>query len=741
MPIGGRWCVMLRKLLLFTLIGIVVLALLSACGGGTIGPGDDWGPDPTPTDGVISGTVSVGPSSPLSTANGLTLDGKLERMPKAMPASEFVTGQLVVGFEDGLQPQASSSLAVAGELLQQVGSVPALGVSLFENPQLDRARTLSLAVQVEERADVAYAHPNYILRASAQPNDPFVLDQWHYASIGMAAAWDITTGSPSVVVAVVDSGILHSFTTPALTHPELVGKVLPGYDFISDSRSAGDGDGRDPDPYDSVGSFHGTHVAGTIGASTNNGQAVAGIDWHASLLPVRVLGDGGTVFDIVEGVLWAAGLDVTDVPDNPNPAHVINLSLAGTTPCTELEQAAYDLIAASAPRDAVVVAAAGNENTDVALTTPASCRNVITVGATDYIDHRAPYSNFGTRIDVMAPGGDTSVDRNGDGYSDGVLSPYADADGFGYYFLQGTSMAAPHVAGVVSLMKSLNPGLTRQEALSSLVATATPRSARVCGRPSGAECGAGLIDAAAALALVYGGNIPEPEVGELAFGPSFLDFGTYEGALTVTLRNRGSSPVAWEAPTFRVAPENPSELPDYTVVLSNLSGTVPAGGTSTLDVEIDRSLVPVQGSYGFAIALEASGQEVLLYGSFVVADTTGPTLQGPMIVAAFIEDATGELATSGFEERDTFFSDYSFIALPGSNWVAAWSDENDNYEIDEGDFLGVYQDVVQLAGGAMVSGVNFGIERVLELDAAGIPAGQEAARELRELLEDARRPR
>lgn len=303
------------------------------------------------------------------------------------------------------------------------------------------------------------------------PNDALYGFQWHFPAINLSEAWDITTGAADVVVAVVDTGILHSFSSPALTHPDFIGKVVPGYDFMSSASIALDGDGRDPDPYD-VGdnpsgqsSYHGSHVAGTIAAATNNGVGVAGVDWQASILPIRALGaGGGTLFDVVEGTLWAAGHPIDGVPDNANPAHVINLSLGGAYTCTPFEQDAFDLIAASSPRRAIVVVAAGSENMDAASFSPASCRNVITVGATDLRGDRAPYSNYGTRIDVMAPGGDMSVDRDGDGFADGVLSTLKrDSDNaFLYGFYEGTSMASPHVAGVASLMKSLDRDITQE---------------------------------------------------------------------------------------------------------------------------------------------------------------------------------------------------------------------------------------------------------------------------------------
>ncbi len=198
--------------------------------------------------------------------------------------------------------------------------------------------------------EVEYAEPDVILEHTLEPNDPLYSNQWHYLAptagnygINAPAAWDITTGSAGIVVAVIDTGITN--------HIEFVGRTVPGYDFISDVQTANDGNGRDSDPSDpgdwitagenASGSFagcairnsswHGTHTAGTIGAASNNGTGVAGINWNSKILPVRVLGKcGGYTSDIIDAMNWAAGLDVPGVPANANPAKVENLSLGGS---------------------------------------------------------------------------------------------------------------------------------------------------------------------------------------------------------------------------------------------------------------------------------------------------------------------------------------------------------------------------------------------------------------------------
>ena len=259
--------------------------------------------------------------------------------------------------------------------------------TLFEvqSQNVSEEATLELVRELRTRPDVRYAHPNYVLKAFAVPNDPRYNDQWHYPAINLPKAWDVTVGSEDVVVAVVDSGILFDLDDPLRSHPDLAGKVVPGFDFVSSLQLSNDGDGRDGNPYDpgdvveGQGSYHGSHVAGTVATTTNNGLGIAGVAWNAKVLPIRVLGVGGegTLADILDGMRWAAGLEVSGVPSNPNPATVLNLSLGGRGSCPGALQDVLDQVAA---RGVSVVVAAGNSDEDANNTLPANCRGVITVG-------------------------------------------------------------------------------------------------------------------------------------------------------------------------------------------------------------------------------------------------------------------------------------------------------------------------------------------------------------------------
>ena len=252
-------------------------------------------------------------------------------------------------------------------------------------------------------------------------------------------------------------------------------------------------------------SWHGTHVAGTIGANGNNASGVTGINWQSKIQHVRVLGKcGGYSSDIADGIRWAAGLTVSGVPANATPARVINMSLGGSGACTTTYNNA---ISAATGAGTVVVVAAGNSNANAANYSPASCNNVITVASTGKAGNRAYYSNFGSTVEIAAPGGDKNADANDTILSTlntGTTSPVADS----YVKYQGTSMATPHVVGMVSLMFSVNPSLTPAQVTQILQSTVTAFPAgSTC---TTTTCGPGIINAAAAVAQAKATPIPRP---------------------------------------------------------------------------------------------------------------------------------------------------------------------------------------------------------------------------------------
>ena len=473
---------------------------------------------------VVTGTASVKFSGTMlesskleliqnqaTSSNSIPIDVNLRNDLHPQTKTEFVPGEVIVKFRNGTTQTRVSLQARVGNQTLGVTRVRALG-GLLPNASLfrantDAAGTLEMVKQLEARSDVEYAEPNYISYALKAPNDSAYGAQWHYKSMNLENAWNVVDGTAApVTVAVVDTG--------SSDHPDLQNTFVGGYDFISDPAEGGDGDGRDADPHDLGGDsgYHGSHVAGTIAAQTNNTIGVAGVNWGAKVVPVRVLGvnGSGSGVDILAGVQWAAGISVDGVPDNPNPAKVINMSLGGNRACAQAEQQLFTSLKA---KGVIVVVAAGNENDDANNHAPAGCKDVITIGATGPQGNRAPYSNFGSRIDIMAPGGDTkqTFTFGGKTYAAGVLSTLIDANGNPVYgFYQGTSMATPHVAGLVSLMLSRDANLSFDTVLTRLKAASSALDATACNRPNGSDCGAGLVDALKAVNATGGGNPPPP---------------------------------------------------------------------------------------------------------------------------------------------------------------------------------------------------------------------------------------
>lgn len=368
-----------------------------------------------------------------------------------------------------------------------------------------------IAQRLAQRGDVAYAEPDVLFQPTAIPNDTSFVQQWHLreptvsaGGINAVDAWDLTTGDPNLVVAVVDSGVLR--------HQDLGGRLLAGYDFIANTFNANDGNARDVDATDAgdwltaaeaaqldrtakPSSWHGTHVAGTIAATGNNGFGVSGINWKSKILPVRVLGKGGGYLsDIADGIVWAAGGSVPGIPANTTPARVINLSMGAGGTCSQTTQAA---ISYAVGQRAVVVVAAGNESTSASSSQPANCSGVIAVGAVGARGQMASYSNFGAAVALSAPGGDPGNDSGVLSLGDtGQQRPVNDSSLLAAY---GTSMAAPHVAGVASLILSVNPALGPADVKAILQSTARAFPTGTGHDCSPSLCGAGIVNAGSAV--------------------------------------------------------------------------------------------------------------------------------------------------------------------------------------------------------------------------------------------------
>lgn len=462
--------------------------------------------------GTLAATAAAALTCSLGTmASAAPLaDDPVSRGAGATASARTTTAELVVQFT-GATSSSSRERAVNAEARAmglRLTEVRTLGVGA----QLFRAdRPMSVGQQdaliqrLNARSDVAYAEPQLRMTVQSTPTDPDYAKQWHYyeatAGARVDTAWDLGVDGTGVKVAVLDTG-----STP---HPDIA--WTGGYDFVSDATAARDGGGRDSDANDegdwyaagecgqsraSNSSWHGTHVAGTVAARSGNATGGTGVAPAASVVPIRVLGKcGGSSTDIADAIVWASGGAVAGLPANPNPAKVVNMSLGGSYPtCPSVYQNAIN---SARSRGTSVVVAAGNSGQDVRGATPANCSGVITVAASDRDGNRAWYSNYGSRVEITAPGGETSAAYTSS-VTNGVYSTLNSGtttqSSASYAYYQGTSMATPHIAGIVALVLDKNPNLTPDQVTSTLQSTARAFAGSCSG------CGAGLVDAQAAVA-------------------------------------------------------------------------------------------------------------------------------------------------------------------------------------------------------------------------------------------------
>ena len=429
---------------------------------------------------------------------------------RALAAASVSANQMIQGAS--AQRGGSPGKPVVAEHVRRMS----LGADVIAvSRKLGRADAQALMAQIARNPNVEFVQVDRLLQHALTPNDTSYSQQWGYtdADAGIRAnqAWDLANGA-GVIVAVLDTGYV--------THSDLGANIQGGYDFINDAAVAADGNGRDSnpaDPGDAYGgypsSWHGTHVAGTVAAVTNNGKGVAGTAWGAKVMPVRVLGKGGGyTSDIADAITWSSGGTVSGVTSLTGSAvaKVINMSLGGPGACDTLTQNAIN---GAVGRGTTVVVAAGNDNANASGFSPSSCANVVNVASVTSSSARSSFSNYGTSIDVSAPGSNILSTLNS-----GTSGPSTES----YASYNGTSMASPHVAGAVALAQSrrLATGQalwTPAQVETQLKATAYPLSGSCSG-----GCGAGIIDAYALVQAAGGTSSNTPPVSNFTFTTSGL---------------------------------------------------------------------------------------------------------------------------------------------------------------------------------------------------------------------------
>lgn len=601
-------------------------------------------------------------------------------LPKPTPLAAL-DGDVIVRFKASADTLRKHALAAGarGETVEsaldgraqtlgaRVGRTLGAGAAISERMQVVRAPGVdaaTLARQLAADPEVEFAVPNGRKRRLTAPNDPLYpaaatgvrptgpdSGQWYLrkpdstikSAIDIETAWAFTRGSASVVVAVLDTGV--RFDHPDLGRAASGGKLLPGYDFVSDAVVANDGDGRDSDPSDpgdwvtaaeavtstfsgcgaSDSSWHGTSTASLVGAIADNSLGMAGAAPNVLVQPLRVLGKCfGTDADIQAAMRWAAGISVPGVPDNPTPAKVINMSLGGDGSCTAAYQAVVDEVVA---RGVTIVAAAGN-STGGPVTEPANCRGVIGVLALRHAGTKVGFSDLGPEIAIAAPGGNCiNIDPGTPclypilaATNTGTRGPVSSSWTDSFDISVGTSFAAPLVAGVASLMVSRQPQISVAQLRSLLQSTARafptsgadngpsdPTPVTQCVAPqtnvqqlqcycTSALCGAGMMDAGAAVTaasgLVYAavsGSPASPVAGQaitFTSAGSFAQVGANIASYTWTLVDGGGIATgftgATNTDTATLTPSGAGTLRVRVTITDSLGGHASADITVTV---------------------------------------------------------------------------------------------------------------------------------------------------------------
>ncbi len=617
----------------------------------------------------------------------------------ALDDPDCVPGRVVVRTV-GPRDVAAQALTAAGARVVRVTAGGAWVVDVDSTTWTPAREALAHAARLAALPGVTRAEPDAIVRALATPDDPCLGAQWNLAAIGAPSAWDAGFGAPSVVVGVIDTGIV--------AHPDLDAQRVPGYDFVSDPTAAGDGGGRDADPSDEgakdqrdgTSAWHGSHVAGIVAARANDGFGVAGVAPGCRVMPLRVIGrGGGTSSDLADAIRYAAGLVGTATgPALGAPLRIVNLSLGTSVDVAEVREA----VTAAADAGVLLVASSGNDGGGVLY--PAAYPEVVAVGAVDGRLVHAAYANAGPELDLCAPGGGFGQDDAADGFDDGVLSTVLDETRSprvpSWARLEGTSMAAPHVAGAAALLLSLEPTLTAGQVRAALLATC--RDLDVAGPDP--STGAGLLQVGEAVRKVLADRgTPRLDPPRLSLSSGAVRVVQGENVVTVNVANAGGG---------TLVVDNVTVSTDGTVPwLSAFVTPSPPGSPSTASqvaVVADRTGL-ASGAYAGTVFVR-SGAQVL--GSVrVVLEVGAFRFLGGAVPVVLRRASTGGVVMAAYASADQGYR-YAFEGVaPDTYTVRAGTDvDEDGFFCEVGDacgnFGGTPATPFAVAAGARVTGVD-----------------------------------
>lgn len=639
--------------------------------------------------GTSNYTLSIGQAGAASLSTGFTLN------------DDFVPGEILVRFKEDSVAKVGQNMTTATKLqtasrhgMKLSGGAPGIHTLMklvdgraqtyakpesgadapmqFVNDEVRlKFETLAAIKEIARDPGVEWATPNSIQHTQALPNDPMYSNQrWHYELMRLPDAWNVTTGSTNVIAAVIDTGVR--------PHADLA-NLIAGYDFIQNLTSAGDGNGLDNDASDpgtvptqgNVYGFHGTHVAGTIGASGNNSTGVTGVNWNVSVMPIRVLGvnGSGTENDIINGMLYAARLANSSGVLPAKRADVINMSLGSSSSCSSSYQNAVNQVRAAG---VIVVAAAGNESRNGVQPSgsPASCNGVISVSAIGINSQRAAYSNAGAGVDIAAPGGD-DVNRIYSTFSEKAGSTYYGS----YQLLQGTSMAAPHVAGAIALMKAVNPALTPAQIDTLLSSGALTDDIGPAGPD---ELGVGRINALKAVSAATTGTAPT-RAGQLSVNPSTLNFGDVTTVSSATLNNAGTSAVAV------------TSVVNSAAWLTAAANQVDANGLGTYRINVNRSGLSVGTYSGYVEFRGNTGTAVRTNVQMQVSSAPVVANAGQHYLLLIDPDTSDTVYQVEVDARGSAVN-FTFTGVAAGRYLlAAGTDaDNDGFICDAGEACGEY---------------------------------------------------